>query len=1095
MFRMSPEKQRLLEDEFPGSMDITYTGKLMPNLHPILDEVTKFAVPYNRNMQSDVIGYKESISCMRGIRTILPKETTLDEEIGMKKMDTGLYAYRNNFRNADRDSNVTLLHYAHRVTPEQIAELCVIYKRVYSVELLVPEGRKAYFGGEVITLREGNDVKIQVDGAPEVYVTNNMWTQRSKSVRISVFRRENTQLEVGEYRLSWQTYTISKNVIRNQFFLTRVKELGDNELPPEPVISIKPADADVQQMLSKITGAPVFRDDDNYIVRIPGRTEFKLPVNVLLGMVNHFNGKYYDTIFWRTIPAVLCRYTKHSGLSPAEQITLLTNEEVIRQFLNEFLQVNANSRSRDMTRTSYMKYERINRTLRYGATFWNLRSVLIMIAAFVLVAFVTSLAVSYCFDESAPFRIILFVLRKMSGMTGMTLFSIGCGMYKRGKRETYRNIGLALAMLAILGEFSWTKVVVLSVLLFRDNRVALYAYFVSVLPRAHTASAIINLHTPQQYRVIIMILFFLLAMTYIAFKHCYSSYKDRFKNWLEHKSSVESRRMTLRTSGQIGPTFDDCIIRDFETKIDLTKYPSHPKAKLVQTEDLLQLENKPACIATGIVFCDKAPLVHSTSQKNLIAALTTRSILFMPAGDSSYWALLSATMEGSLANIQDVGGYPDYCGPEFRTCGVDVKPHGRVSWEEYLKRFPGPKQRKFTDWKEKHSRGCVTPQQINYGAFVKRDKIMGIGMNEFSPVRPRVIQAMSEPGKILSGPWFLNYSYALKGAWNPFNRIWYCSGYTTDVYNAWINKIVKEFGGYENCIFLGTDFSTYDVTQGEHCMNREYEWYKSLGFMKYVSFGKYILMLKKKYTGYGKGVKYSMVFCRKSGENDTSSGNSKNTGESIGAYFMLLGVDFRMAVLGDDNFIVVRAKTLKQSLSSMVNGLEEWITNLGYKLKVQYSVGKPWVVEFLSSRFYPVGGVLRLGKKPGRVLVKIGWFLYRNNIKDMATYTQYLKGSLVSLAPVANHVPFLRTYCKVVLDYLKEIQPLYNIEESMYKMFTSGSIFEPQDDTFVAFQEVYGLDHQNELEFEKELKACVRKMPYLMNSPFIDSMLAVDEAM
>ena len=579
-----------------------------------------------------------------------------------------------------------------------------------------------------------------------------------------------------------------------------------------------------------------------------------------------------------------------------------------------------------------------------------------------------------------------------------------------------------------------------------------------------------------------------MILVWILILSCLKVFKDKFRNWKKFKRSVTVDRICIKTTG---PIPELSYLEDSETWINHLEYEQNPKSKLKIMEDIPHLRQRPAVLPVGIIFDCKAPIVHSTSQYNLVAALKTRALLYMPPGSDEAWVQLGKIMDDQI-NIRDEGGYPDSFGYEPEFGGYTYKPHGMIKWEEYASRFPKKKRKVLNNWKAKLENNELNHKHFCYETFIKREKIMGISGVIFTPLRPRVIQGCSNATKACSGPWFLNYSYALKNAWHPKNRIWYCSGYNSDMYNKWINDVVDEFGGIDNCLFVGSDFSKYDVTQGINCMKREKAWYIKLGFLKYVTFGRVILDLKLKYKGYGKGVAYIMVGTRKSGENDTSSGNSKNTGESIGAYWIMVDVDFRMAVLGDDNFTVIRLDSIKIPIHHLLGGLESWIRDLGYKLKVQWSKGVPEKVEFLSSRFYRTNKGLLIGKKPGRLMTKVGYFLKKH--VDFSTYLEYLKGSLESLGPVANHVPFLRVYRWHVLKLLAKYQSRVDVWERQYKMQFGGREFDADNETFVGFDAVYGLSLKDEQNFAKYLMK-IDELPFLASHCAIDKMVAVDDEM
>lgn len=567
-----------------------------------------------------------------------------------------------------------------------------------------------------------------------------------------------------------------------------------------------------------------------------------------------------------------------------------------------------------------------------------------------------------------------------------------------------------------------------------------------------------------------------------------------YHEWEGFKHSVEEGRLCIYAQGKIP---QDAFLLDFETLVDPHDYPLHSSSKIKVVDPEERLDRKPAVKPVGIVYSSKAPIVHSTSQHNCYVALCSRALLDMPCGEAEAWEELGLLVDPIL--IEDCGGYPDYVGDTVEFNGTTFEPHGPVTYKEYYDRFPKNKKLKMDRCLDKINSGDVEPKNFCFETFIKREKIMNITKEQFVPIRPRVIQGCSQAIKVTAGPWYLNYSYALKNAWHPRNRIWYCSGYSGDMYNAWFNHWTDEFGGVANCLFVGSDFSKYDVTQGEFCMTREYNWYKRLGIGK-IPYGKFSLRVKKHYRGYARGIKYSRDFTRKSGEPDTSAGNSKNTGEAISSYWIKIGMLFVMAVLGDDNFTILNLKEWfdrkeipfwqqKAEVERLMQELRNFVTRLGYVLKIQFS-NVPEKVEFLSSRYYRNSEGFHIGKKPGSVISKLGYFLFKPHLK-FEDYLGYLKGAVISLKPVCNHVPFLRVYCAKLLELTEQVNAI-KPEDIEHRMYIKGQISELDETTWDGFYEVYGLTEDDEADFALQLSK-VKSLPFILNSPYLDDLVRVDD--
>jgi hypothetical protein len=127
------------------------------------------------------------------------------------------------------------------------------------------------------------------------------------------------------------------------------------------------------------------------------------------------------------------------------------------------------------------------------------------------------------------------------------------------------------------------------------------------------------------------------------------------------------------------------------------------------------------------------------------------------------------------------------------------------------------------------------------------------------------------------------------------------------------------------------------------------------------------------------------------------------------------------------------------------------------------------MAEFLSGRYWPTKFGYRFGKKPGRVLAKIGYLLAKQGRKP-ADYQRSFKGTLVSYLPTANHVPFLRVYIHECLAFMTGIQADYS--GTRYRV--KGGVCQADDETWAAFEELYGLNRDDERLFAVKVRDHLR---------------------
>jgi hypothetical protein len=596
-----------------------------------------------------------------------------------------------------------------------------------------------------------------------------------------------------------------------------------------------------------------------------------------------------------------------------------------------------------------------------------------------------------------------------------------------------------------------------------------------------------------RYGLIIVVLLLLTGtitlLNYLKDKHDY-------RMWDEFKSYVMNTRVSL---GGTFPVPVGAGFPDIETWYDKYAFPLNPSAKLKITACAKKLPPQlPATRLVALGFTTSVPAVFSRSVHNLHTGVRTRVVRYVTPPEPGVWDFFEKKYpELSIINLEIGIHYPVPIEKFYYFDGEDhTFDESSYTWEKYLERYP-PKRRKYMErLKQRADDGEYKKKHLVSTAFIKKEKQMIIRKTPYEAVKPRVILGVSEPDKIMTGLWFWLFSCALKFSWNPSYWIWYSSGYYPRIFNAWFDSILAKFGN--DVLYVVSDFSTYDLTQGKRCMEREWRTFSLLGFVKNLKWGKYFRAAAMRLKIYGQGIKVELDAIRTSGSNPTSSGNSKNTGEFF-AFFLLDFLkpyrDFFLAVLGDDNFGIFRKSKVISVFGSVANFKQLLLahaTRLGYKLKVLVT-DKILDAEYLSTKFYPTREGHKIGKKPGRCLCKLGWFLTK--VGDSRTTNEWLGvllGTMKSYLPTGNHVPFLRVYLKVITEYISKYHPKVKakkVGDELYKPWLqSDVVYEADDLTWDAFYEAYGLNEDDELEFEKEIKEGLKLygLPMILDSYYVD---------
>jgi len=327
---------------------------------------------------------------------------------------------------------------------------------------------------------------------------------------------------------------------------------------------------------------------------------------------------------------------------------------------------------------------------------------------------------------------------------------------------------------------------------------------------------------------------------------------------------------------------------------------------------------------------------------------------------------------------------------------------------------------------------------------------------------PRGIQGMANPCTNMAlGPFMHVVSSAL--AANYGGPLSYTSQRTPEEIGDWYQQCYNDgFTFYED------DFSAYDSSQGAGAHWAEVEIYKLFKPDQVVL---YALEQQKYTTGYGNYFKYKTPYTRKSGDQNTSIGN---TIINMIAHVWAINsynkrgnsVIYRMMALGDDNLLAV-----KNAGDDFAQYINKQISLLGLQPKFFKSSFAP---TYCSSVFLPVldeKGYERYVLVPEvlRRITKIGWTV--TNVKNQETVLGRLKANEVS-QPNNSLMPVSRVFSNhygamnVTMSRLDKWQN--------HSKYDSDYVF--GDNTKEWFMSVYGVPWSSVVQLETflydHLSAC-----------------------
>lgn len=435
----------------------------------------------------------------------------------------------------------------------------------------------------------------------------------------------------------------------------------------------------------------------------------------------------------------------------------------------------------------------------------------------------------------------------------------------------------------------------------------------------------------------------------------------------------------------------------------------------------------------GPCFLRCVPGAHALDRQNEFASLCGRHLIVKHADDIGEWRRVVGValpyFDQFVDNVQAYTQHQWLC---------DQPPHKRDKYTAFLGNVS--------------SLDFENPQVHKRNFFIKNEILVpGFG-TRLADKFPRGIQGLLVPEtNIALGPFMHVVSDAIASGFG--GQLSYSSGRTPEELGEWFNKASEEgFSFYED------DFSAFDSTQGAGAHFAEVSVYKLFGPDHVVDT---VLNYQKKTVGISKFFRYKTKFTRKSGDQNTSVGNT------IINFMVHLyaiheynsrgnNVVFKMMALGDDNLLAV-----KNAGSDFCSYIEQVIVRLGLRPKFKQCSKAP---TYCSSVFLPVVD----GNRPTYVLVpellrrlsKIG-FTVKTLPRGVSPIAR-LKANELSM-PNNRLLPVSRVFYNYYTS-LSQIKADYDNDYRPHAIYTAN--FSVCERTFDWFTDVYGVsvDEINQLE-------------------------------
>jgi len=511
--------------------------------------------------------------------------------------------------------------------------------------------------------------------------------------------------------------------------------------------------------------------------------------------------------------------------------------------------------------------------------------------------------------------------------------------------------------------------------------------------------------------------------------------------------------------------------------------PSFKKRKKRPDKMLKRIRTgKPGLVGVGPI-CSAVAYMASTAYNSLIGVETriTNKLKYYLDVNSVAWKHFQTTYKKL---------YPVTCNSigKFQYHGKDNKARDKINKitvldnESYAKRIKVGRKKKAFIRATEEVKTSWWLMKWTWGGFVKSEKVLKYLFWAIEFVKPRIISGVAPIIKVLFGSLFLSYQVALKACMHVESDIWFNSGARVEKFTAWYEyHRVK----YDNPYYLFSDFSSFDRTQGFEMLEFELN-YIDEHFGTYFVGGEWFnrrqcrrfWRLHRKAMLHSKirfGDWLSVITCgvRKSGNLRTSSGNTLVLATTVASFLDYHGLSYSMAVQGDDNFTILELKEVNEKFTSkgknIADELKAWCASLGFIAKVKCTDVLSRA-ELLSMKFYTIGNSVVVGRKPGRVIARLGFMKHKMGFKD-EDYKASFKGTLLSILPLANHVPFLRVYVRLCLKELENVTAVFEEDDRDWRVKCEGAqLHEADDGTWAEFIKAYpGMNREVEKNFAKML--------------------------
>jgi hypothetical protein len=318
------------------------------------------------------------------------------------------------------------------------------------------------------------------------------------------------------------------------------------------------------------------------------------------------------------------------------------------------------------------------------------------------------------------------------------------------------------------------------------------------------------------------------------------------------------------------------------------------------------------------------------------------------------------------------------------------------------------------------------------------------------------------------------FGKVLSSVWSIKNCVCYASGLTAEGVGQWYDMAIQHLG---DCYGIESDLVRMDCTVCIEALRFERAVYESCGLT-----GDSLLavQLQEKTRGIGRhGTYYTVSATRKSGDPNTSCGNSMMTGYVLLSMFHRLNIPtncWRAIILGDDVVLLVR-RSRRFSVEEV--RIEFALAGMEAEPILRED---PIDLTFCSQRFWPTGDGTVLGPKVGRFLSKFAWTLADTRGDRLL---QLARGNALGLYNSCRHVPVVGEFLERILQLTDSVvvNPVYQWRKHAERVHQRDAM------TWAAFVHWYG---QPDMQFIVEQLNNITSLPTTVLVPGLDRWLEAD---